>query len=623
MSPAEASPSTASAAPSREARSTVTILVFALPFVAAAFHPLQNNDLPLHLAIGDWVLEHRQVPDRDPFSALSADRPWVPHEWLAGVLFTLVERVAGAPGLIGAGMLLAGLLAACAGRVLLALGATPVGLWCAAPLLVLTVSPRILVRPHLPALALAFACWVVVLAGRKRPRWLALLPLCLVLWVNLHSSYTIGLAIALAGLLLGGREHRASRPVRVGLALACCLALLVQPHGVGLLLHPFQLVGDPVFMATVQEWTPPFGSEPGSALYRAMPAFAGFVLCLLAVAWGVRRRAPLLPLAYLLFILGALVLALRHQRFTGLFALASAPLLPWIDWRPGEVSADRARAGPPRVPNGSTPSGTRYPGAGSPIATRVAALAPVLTALLLLYPGLPTRWNQFRRPPWDGQFWSAHLPFAEVQTLRLLGYRGTVVCEYTHGGVLAWVGEGALRPTIDSRNEVYGAERYLAHERGMIAGDPPLVDEACAVLVRAPWQDLDRIALHRRLEQDPRWQLVSFTRDTFLYVRAGQGPARSCLTLPISGRVRETTPEQLEELLVEAGRLLACFPDQPSCWLVYARAHARGARMGADPVWRAEALAQAERALDRLASWPALDPGLAHERDAVRAELDP
>ena len=60
-------------------------VVWALFLGVMALHPLVNNDLPLHLAIGDWIRDHGELPSRDPFSFQSGEETWVAHEWLFGV----------------------------------------------------------------------------------------------------------------------------------------------------------------------------------------------------------------------------------------------------------------------------------------------------------------------------------------------------------------------------------------------------------------------------------------------------------------------------------------------------------------------------------------------------------
>src|SRR5712671_3718606 len=61
--------------------------------------PITNNDLFLHLRTGALVLETGRVPRVDDYSALAAGRPFIAHEWLAGVVFRLVEVADGGFGL--------------------------------------------------------------------------------------------------------------------------------------------------------------------------------------------------------------------------------------------------------------------------------------------------------------------------------------------------------------------------------------------------------------------------------------------------------------------------------------------------------------------------------------------
>jgi hypothetical protein len=56
---------------------------------------ISNNDIWIHLRTGEYVLAHFGVPSTDPYSFTAAGRPYVAHEWLAGVLFYLVYHWAG------------------------------------------------------------------------------------------------------------------------------------------------------------------------------------------------------------------------------------------------------------------------------------------------------------------------------------------------------------------------------------------------------------------------------------------------------------------------------------------------------------------------------------------------
>ena len=61
----------------------------ALAFLLLALNltPITNNDLFLHLKTGEMILKTGSVPRVDDYSALARGRPFIAHEWLAGVLF--------------------------------------------------------------------------------------------------------------------------------------------------------------------------------------------------------------------------------------------------------------------------------------------------------------------------------------------------------------------------------------------------------------------------------------------------------------------------------------------------------------------------------------------------------
>lgn len=439
----------------------------------------------MHLAIGEWVLA-RGVPDHDPFSYTSPGAEWVPHEWLAGVLFALVERTGGVHGLlllaVAGALLLALVHRAVAGR--LGLSATEQLLWLA-PLWLIS-GRRVQLRPHLFAEALPFLLWWLLLLGRARPRLLGLVPLLFVVWVNFHGSYYLGIAILCLDFLLCARGHPVSLRWRAGILAASLAALLIQPFGVAGLIDPLRLTSDPVFMREILEWTSPFGSAYGSQLYRGTPGFALSVPWMLLAAAGLVWNRRGLPLSYRLFVVACGYLYLCHQRFAMLFALASLPALPlallgmrWV-----------------------RPRG------------RVLAIASALatTAAFGCF-GYPDTWTSLRRP---GVGWGSNLPFEEASYLAHSGFRGKVLCEYDYGGVLAWAGRGAMQVSMDSRNTVYGAEVFVAHQAaldctpGSEAYREALLGEADAALVYNPLRQRRRAELFFRLELGPGWKRIPF-----------------------------------------------------------------------------------------------------------------
>jgi hypothetical protein len=477
-------------------------LVALCPFVIA-IQALANNDLPMHLAIGEWILSHATLPSRDPFSFTAGHPVWVPHEWLAALLFATVERAGGMIGLVALAAAFAATLALVHRAVMERLGvgfATHliwgIPMW-------LIAGDRIVLRPHLPALVLPFALWWALLRARRDARFLALLPALLAIWVNLHGSFVMGFGIVALDLVLFGRGHPLAWRPRLLAIFACGAAFFAQLH---VYYQPTLLAGvddalgllrDPVFMQEIFEWQPPFASPR----FRETYAFLAAIPWILLAALGFARRHAQVPLSYRAFTVVALLLYLRHSRFIDLMALASLPFLPDLASSPLRRLARRAW---------------------------LARAATLLAALLCVWPGFPIRPGQaFRRPALR---WGQDLPFAAVDALLASGYEGGVFCEYKFGGVVAWRSRGRLQPSMDSRNSVYGAELYRAHSEALLRDTPfrrELLDRVGAVLILRPTPRRERSDLIQHLERDRRWRLLHVDRRSLLFVRTPREDAPS------------------------------------------------------------------------------------------------
>lgn len=63
--------------------------------VAALLMPLEDADLPMHLATGAWMLDHGWVPVTEPFAWTRIGAPFYAYSWLPEVLYEAARRVAG------------------------------------------------------------------------------------------------------------------------------------------------------------------------------------------------------------------------------------------------------------------------------------------------------------------------------------------------------------------------------------------------------------------------------------------------------------------------------------------------------------------------------------------------
>ena len=59
---------------------------------------LIDSDVYWHIAVGQWIVDHRAVPHADPFSFTMRGAPWITSAWLSEVLYFAAFKVAGWAG---------------------------------------------------------------------------------------------------------------------------------------------------------------------------------------------------------------------------------------------------------------------------------------------------------------------------------------------------------------------------------------------------------------------------------------------------------------------------------------------------------------------------------------------
>jgi len=321
-------------------------------FVLVSHLPLWHTDVWGHVRYGQWMAEHKAIPDREPFC------PW----WDGRIPFTqfytlsqlamyeahaLGERLAGGDELHrmmgGADMLRflhAALTAArlavlvfvfrrLSGSLRLAL----IGLLAAISLDFLTWS---VFRPQTFA-QLGFA---ILLLPLSRPllsrRAQILIPLLLVIWANGHGSYVV--AFALLATILAGRlceaifqEHKAPRKDKQCFRLVAVLAAsliavgLLNPYGFSLYSRTLQFASHPSLQGGVGEWKPlaflwGWGKDSDAGLHWIFMA-SMLVLVLTQLASSV----PMKPHRLAVLLLFGVGISLQQR-----FAIWWAVVVPWV-----------------------------------------------------------------------------------------------------------------------------------------------------------------------------------------------------------------------------------------------------------------------------------------------------
>ena len=287
----------------------------AIVFLLGAVQPLDDPDLPMHLATGEWIVRHGMVPFTEPFAWTRMGAPFFAYSWALEVPYYLVLRWAGPLGL----HLLNGLMMLAAGASVIVLGHTarwkP---WVSLCLAGFGIGVAVLVvpslRPQLVLLSLVPLAWAITyrILDSTRPWWICpgLVAVCATA-ANSHLFFVITGTAAILCWISPPQEHRRSW-------LICGSILL------GWFLSPYSLVWPRVFAlnfghnALLVEPSPIKEFQPGFADGFFAVAFAAI---LALIPWGLPRD-KLSPRALVAF--GTLWLM-------GLvaFGIAGRLLLPW------------------------------------------------------------------------------------------------------------------------------------------------------------------------------------------------------------------------------------------------------------------------------------------------------
>jgi len=304
------------------------ILLIAIFFGVAASGPRILNldgDLPRHLLAGQLILRTHRVLTTDVFSFRTVGYPSVPHEWGSQALFAAAYQWLGLSGVVlvtALSITLAwGLVFRRAMNKSRALAPSLV----ATVLGVAATQLHVLPRPHVFTYVF-LALWTSLLerVGTGRGAWW-LLPLLMLLWVNIHGMFILGVALCATYLLghvldhppgerLGGAGTRA---LAVG-AAASLAATVLSPSGVQIWKTIISLGSNSYITSRVPEYQSPNFHVPETWPFVTM-------LLLTVVGWG--RAAQRIAWGDVLLIVTFASLALYTSRMISVFAIVATPLM--------------------------------------------------------------------------------------------------------------------------------------------------------------------------------------------------------------------------------------------------------------------------------------------------------
>ena len=279
---------------------------------------LADTDSLWHIAAGDLIRETHSIPQYDTWSFTAGEYRWLNIAWLWDIIFSFIHEKLGWHGAFAINALCS------------ALTITLIYINCIRrskdfyTSLIVAIAAISAFAFHLRPLQISnimTAIWLLILSEVMRhnlpKKWLILLPVSMLLWVNMHGGFIV------SPILIGIFFLQALYNKDVGLAkmlfitgVLTCAAIFCTPYGLDIIesvIRPMQDASEPFII----EWKP--------LLISAQVLLTNLYLVpfILLVPW---RKLPVFPcerwLAYAWFLA-----ALICRRNMFMFVITAAPLL--------------------------------------------------------------------------------------------------------------------------------------------------------------------------------------------------------------------------------------------------------------------------------------------------------
>lgn len=475
-------------------RGLLTIVFLAVIFTGAA-RPITDPDFWWHLKAGEYIVTTRSIPHTDIFSAFHFGKEWVTHEWLSEVFIYAIFRLLGYVGLTIVFSLVITTAFALVHHRCRQHGEHIFVSGLALFLGAMATLPTWGVRPQMFSILLA-SLLVKILddyarKSEMRKLWW-LLPL-MIIWVNTHAAFALGLSLILftiIGLVLEGLLKGAEGPSSAWqrtqplclVFLVCLASVTVNPNGLRMYSYPFETLRSDAMMRYISEWWSP-------DFHQLM--FQPFALLILGTFAVLALSPKRIQIRDLLLLIVTGWAALRSARNIPFFALIAAPLFAENAWNWLKSFSWGLTL--------SEPERTVAPARPWP---KIA----VNLALLVLAPSVLAVARVGRTTETQAVVTAQHFPVAAVEFIRQHQPPQPLYNEYGWGGYLIWTLYPDYRVYIDGRADVYG-DGFLKEFLATHDGEPGWRETLERTGVRTVLIKPDA-ALASLLRQDPGWQKI-------------------------------------------------------------------------------------------------------------------
>lgn len=509
--------------------------------ILLGIRPISSPDIGFHLATARWIVQNAAFPATDAFTYTVSAHAYIDLQWMFQLTMYGLQKLAGPAGITLATTVLTLIFA---GGLLLRSWRRNRGIGFETLLLLLLFllgngwEPR----PHLLSWVFGSAVLLVLEEHRRgNRRWLPALPVVMLLWVNSHSLFVLGLAILGIGVFCemvdAARRPGSFQPDRrvLGWSGAAALACLINPYHVQAFVLPFTqffLIQEGAALKSpttgIAEFTSPFEvsryvQDGRLVLLQTRLWYQLFTLLAVGgVLWSARR----LRLFEWLLLAAFLYVFWKANKNFGYFVMAVFPFAAAGLGQLGRrIKATLASKRPRPERDASAPSGGLARG-----------YPAIVVACLLITLAVITGW-------WYDMQWTTSrlgfgydrsiLPVGACAFVQREGIEGRWLNTWDDGGFLAWAIDQPI--FIYSHGEVSGQAFYRRYIRAkQPEGFAPALErwEPTAALVRFRLTPFWLYELNRRDD----WRMAYADDRTAVFLHRTLAPEVPALPDPEAGK---------------------------------------------------------------------------------------
>ncbi|HUV28135.1 MAG TPA: hypothetical protein VMW34_12285 [Anaerolineales bacterium] len=307
--------------------------ILTVVFTYVNMSQISPNDFWWHMAVGREIIATGQIPTVDIYSYTMAGQPYLSYQifWLMDVWLYWWYSLGGAELIL----FVQSLIITCTYLIITLLCWKKARKWgVAAFCLLFAIVLGIYawsVRPQAISFLIGALFLYTIHSYRHRPNplLLAVFPVGMLVWVNSHGSFPIGLL--LVGIWLGDKfwqtylarwrgERKSQRTfITSGVVLLVATTIcFLNPRGVGIIRYIISMGSNPTVQNTVPEWLPPNITSPIGPFF-----FAGILFCIVVLVISPRRVSFYQLATFVAFT----ALGLWTTRDVVWFGLVMAPIL--------------------------------------------------------------------------------------------------------------------------------------------------------------------------------------------------------------------------------------------------------------------------------------------------------